>query len=277
MIDKPTSSELIRVVQQLILLAFFFAMRSCEYLNVDNSYWGNKEKERRTKPLTPRSFQFWDNHVIVPHTSPKLRHAQAITITFFFQKRDDRNDPITQNRTGDKRWCPVRAAAAVIERMRQLVKSGWLTEDEYLDTPIFVYETTDGKKGAVTGKAARKILQEFISQTSYRNLGLFADKVGLHSIRSAAAMAMYMNKVPVYTIMLMGRWSSDAFLRYIRKQVEEFGSDVSQQMIKKSMYHQVILASDDDPRNHNPNAFTANMGMGRNGNEHNSTNFAVWS
>ena len=40
-------------------------------------------------------------------------------------------------------------------------------------------------------------------------------------------MAMYLNDVPTYTIMLVGRWSSDAFLKYIRRQVQEFTSGVS--------------------------------------------------
>ena len=35
-------------------------------------------------------------------------------------------------------------------------------------------------------------------------------------------MDVFLGECPVYTIMLIGRWSSDAFLRYIRKQVEQF-------------------------------------------------------
>ena len=76
--------------------------------------------------------------------------------------------------------------------------------------------------------------------------------------------------------MLIGRWSSDAFLRYIRKQVEEFGSDVAKKMIKRSLYHHVILADDEDPQHHNSNSFTANTGMGRNA-EINRNCLLVWN
>ena len=41
-------------------------------------------------------------------------------------------------------------------------------------------------------------------------LGFKGDEVGTHSIRSSLAMALYMTKRPVSTIMLLGRWSSDA-------------------------------------------------------------------
>ena len=53
-------------------------------------------------------------------------------------------------------------------------------------------------------------------------LGIKANDVGTHSIRSAAAMSIYLGVCPVYAIMMIGRWSSDAFLKYIRKQVEQF-------------------------------------------------------
>ena len=44
-------------------------------------------------------------------------------------------------------------------------------------------------------------------------------------------MAMYLAGVPAFTIMLIGRWSSDAFLRYIRRQVQEFSAGVSSKMV----------------------------------------------
>ena len=44
-------------------------------------------------------------------------------------------------------------------------------------------------------------------------------------------MAMYLGECPVYTIMMIGKWSSDAFLRYIRKQVKQFSHNVSRRMI----------------------------------------------
>jgi hypothetical protein len=62
-------------------------------------------------------------------------------------------------------------------------------------------------------------------------------------------MAMYLASVPVYTIMLIGRWSSDALLRYIRRQVQEFSSGVAARMIISSDYFTIPdVASREDPR-----------------------------
>lgn len=74
-------------------------------------------------------------------------------------------------------------------------------------------------------------------------LGFHASDIGLHSARSGAAMAMYLAGVPVYTIMLLGRWSSDAFLRYIRKQVKEFSDGVSSKMLTSEDFFTIPKSS----------------------------------
>jgi hypothetical protein len=82
-------------------------------------------------------------------------------------------------------------------------------------------------------------------------------------------MAMYLGGVPVFTIMLLGRWSSDAFLRYICKQVKEFSKGVSNKMITNENFFTIsnranvegtgqnnsFLPSKLDPRSHNGACF----------------------
>ncbi len=60
------------------------------------------------------------------------------------------------------------------------------------------------------------------------------EDVEMHSIRSGAAMAMYLGECPVFMIMLIGCWSSDAFLRYIRKQVLTKGLILRSEKINKT-------------------------------------------
>ena len=87
-------------------------------------------------------------------------------------------------------------------------------------------------------------------------LGFKKEQVGTHSIRSGAAMAMYLGECPVYTIMLIGRWSSDAFLRYIRKQVEQFSHNVSKRMLR-FLFHRHI--PDLEPSTSSPIAAMASL------------------
>ncbi len=44
-------------------------------------------------------------------------------------------------------------------------------------------------------------------------------------------METYFGEIPIYTIMLISRWSNNAFLRYICKQVEQFSRNVSKKML----------------------------------------------
>jgi hypothetical protein len=103
------------------------------------------------------------------------------------------------------------------------------------------------------------------ASVSSGQLGFEPHEMRTHSLRSGAAMEMYLASVPVYTIMLIGRWSSDAFLQYICKQVEQFSKDVSKQMIKFHSFRTIPdiasrVVSNKDPWqcNHCNNAKTRN-------------------
>jgi hypothetical protein len=245
---------------ELTILAYFFAMRSCEYLKTPG--------ERRTNPLRLRNLVFRTKNKVVPHDDPNLHLADTISITFEYQKRDLRDDSVTQSKSGDAHLCPVRAAAAVVKRLRSFGAKP--------DAHIFTYADENGNVRELTAKAALMHLRDFIG-TVNDNYGLNKEDIGLHSIRASAAMGMYLNGIPVYTIMLLGRWSSDAFLLYIRKQVTEFSNNVSRKMIKNPVYHHVPDADREDPRTHNPMAATANIGMGANGATINRNVFSVWA
>jgi hypothetical protein len=51
-------------------------------------------------------------------------------------------------------------------------------------------------------------------------------------------MAMYLVGVSVFSIMLIGRWSSTAFLKYIGKKAQEFLQGISSKMIKVQTFKQ---------------------------------------
>ena len=259
MITRQCSDPGLKAFHELIHLAFFFAMRSCEYLEVKG--------ERRSDPIRLRNLVFRKGNRIVPHDHPLLANADTVTVTFEFQKKDLRDDPVTQSRTSDAFLCPVRAAATIVRRLQSLGADK--------DTHIYVYKDTNGTLMNLNSKTALIHLRNFIT-TVDENWGLKAKEVGLHSIRSSAAMAMYLNQIPVYTIMLLGRWSSDAFLLYIRKQVTEFSNKVSDMMIQNPAFHHIQAPSREDPRNHNSMAASANMGMGAGGATINRNAFSLW-
>eukprot|EP00957_Ditylum_brightwellii_P006553 496665-Ditylum_brightwellii.AAC.1 len=76
-------------------------------------------------------------------------------------------------------------------------------------------------------------------------------------------MPMFLDNVPVFLIMLMGRWSSDTFLKYIRKQVLESSRGILKRMIKNNLFFTLndMRSSSQDPRMHNPNSFTSHLSV----------------
>jgi hypothetical protein len=225
-------------VAHLCIGALFFAMRSCEYTKVNGT--------RRTKTLTIADFQFYRNRRLVPHHDSELHLADTVSITFRYQKRDERDDTITQHRTLDHTLCPVKAWAYTIRRLLRLPGvHPSTTVDTFMDP-------SNGNPSRFTAAGLLALFRANARAMGQENLGFPAELLGTHSNRSAAAMAMYLNGIPPYTIMLLGRWSSDAFLLYIRKQVQEFSRGVSSRMINTSSFYTIPdeVANPEDPRTH---------------------------
>lgn len=84
----------------------------------------------------------------------------------------------------------------------------------------------------ITSKELIDAINVSAESIGWDKLGVKKGDFGTHSIRSGGAMAMYLDEIPIYTIMLIGRWSSDAFLAYIRKQVDQFTYNIAERMLK---------------------------------------------
>ncbi len=196
-------------------------MRSCEYIQVYGP--------RKTKLLSLGNIKFLKGRRFVPHSDDLLHRADCVSITFELQKRDSKGDVITQHRSSDPLLCPVKIRAKIVKRIRSYpsASDSWTVNS---------FQMADGAIHKFSGKELLNKIRLAAATLGEDELGFTPDKVGLHSARSGAAMAMYLAKVPVYTIMLLGRWSSDAFLRYIRRQVKEFSKGVSDQMISHERF-----------------------------------------
>jgi len=204
-------------------LAFFWCMRSCEYSDVQG--------ERRTKLLCVRNFRFFDEYNRdISQEYHYLHLATTVAITFEFQKKDVRDDTISHQKSGDTlggcEMCPVRAARELILRLR----SYNIPSKKFADTPIN-YVELDGRSFTIPSSLILLRLRQVVSSLGQSVLGFTAEEIGTHSNRSGGAMGMFLAGTPVYTIMLMGRWSSDAFMKYIRKQVLALSHGISSKML----------------------------------------------
>ena len=211
----------------LICGALFFAMRSCEY-----TFTGNGE--RKTRPVRPCDIVFWRKAAVTPHDCPLLHTADSISIDFGDQKSEIKNETVSQDNNGDSDLNPVTLYANTIRRLRSY--------PGYKDTwSICTYH--DGKTFTkINSREVLVVLRSTVDTIGAKTLGFTSDEIGTHSVRASLAMMMYLAREPVYTIMLVGRWSSDAFLAYIEKQVKEFTRGVSSRMLQLDSFFNVPLA-----------------------------------
>jgi hypothetical protein len=103
-----------------------------------------------------------------------------------------------------------------------LVNRIWSYEGVTRDTLVCTFRRIGGRLDTIASSQVLMRLRAAATAIGSARLGFEPKEIGTHSLCLGAAMEMYLVGVPVYTIMLIGRWSSDAFLCYIRKQVEQF-------------------------------------------------------
>ena len=101
----------------------------------------------------------------------------------------------------------------------------------------------DGKITCINSSQALPRLQAVVDLIGVQVLGFTKDDIGLHSIRSGGAMAMFLAGVATIIIMRVGRWSSEAFLEYIREQVEQFTWGVSKKMLQFENFNTIDSSS----------------------------------
>jgi hypothetical protein len=68
------------------------------------------------------------------------------------------------------------------------------------------------------------------------NFGFDPHEIGNKSLRSGAAMSLFLQNVSGDRIMILGRWASRAFLDYIRPQVLEWTNNMSRTMIQNESF-----------------------------------------
>jgi hypothetical protein len=226
-------------VSWLLIGAIFFAMWSCEYLETNSL-----EDCRQTKILLRLRnivFKAHDGRLLCADSKENLAAAKLVIITFEFQKNDRRSTQVHMFSTNDSVLNPVVAWAYTVKRV-------WSYSHASMDSKVCAF---DSKQGRLPIKAdhVRIWLRSVAELVGEDKLGFNKDELGLHSIRSGGAMAMFMSGISTIIIQRVGRWSSEAFLEYIRDQIESFTSGVSQKMIDVNHFHhlevQPMPTSDD--------------------------------
>jgi hypothetical protein len=166
----------------------------------------------------------------MPHDLPGLALAACVTLIFEDQKNREKNDKRSQKRTEDPVLCPVWQAASLIERVRRLVPGF---------TGATAVNTCTHKASQVlvvilqlASGYLRSQLHHLCSSLGDKKVfGFDSMDIGTKSIRSGAAMGLFLANHLTKRIMLMGCWLSQAFLARMRPQVTEWTNNMSRNVI----------------------------------------------
>jgi hypothetical protein len=137
-------TKLEKAMCDLFTGAFFFAMRSCEYLKVSG--------KRRTKIIELGNIRFFKGRRELTHSDKNLKNADSVSITFELQKRDKKSDTVTHHRSNDKIICPVIIWANIVQRIRSYPSSN-------NKTPVNTYTDEKGNSYQITGPQLLKQLR----------------------------------------------------------------------------------------------------------------------
>jgi len=131
-------------------------------------------------------------------------------------------------KSGDPTLCPVILWASIVRRILS-----YPSTDK--NTPVNTI-FTNSKLSTISSATIRVKLRSAASEIGVNTLSFEPANIGTHSIRSGGAMAMYLAQVPTFTIMIIGRWSSDTFIRYIWRKFEQLSLNNSNNMLQHESY-----------------------------------------
>jgi hypothetical protein len=213
----------------LVCAAFFFANRSCEYLKVP--------VRGKTKILVLGNIKFTDStgrKAVDAHHPDFKKKAHYVSITYVDQKSGKKMEVRTQVKTDHEILCPVALWGEVYRRVSSIKGANENTPVNTWQDPLSM------KTIGITATEVITLLRQACDDGGGQDVfGYKSGEVGTHSIRSGAAMALFLAHESVLKIMILGRWSSDAFLVYIRAQVLEWTTGMSKSMIKHLDYTHV--------------------------------------
>ena len=186
-------------------------MRFCEFSAVP--------EKSRTVNIRLGGIRFYSSEfALIPHHHPRLlKLAAFVWVLFEDQKNRLKCDAQTQARTKDPRLCPVLRLGRTVKQVRKFVFN------HNKDTPLCTFHERKRRCCYINQKFCQDFLRKVCRiHGGVKRFGFHPEEIGNRSIRSGAAMALFLNDVLSDKIMILGRWKSKAFLDYIRQQVVQW-------------------------------------------------------
>jgi hypothetical protein len=208
-----------QAIADMIAITFFFLLRPGEYTGTttDDAFFCMQDI----------SFYIGAIRLHTMSASPAdLQAATSVVYTFTTQKNGKRGEKMIHSRSGNALCCPV---CASIRRVKHLRLSGARST-----APIAAYYR-GSLRITVKARDVTDTLRSAMTANGHRT-GVQANEISARSLRAGGAMALLCGKVDFDLIRIIGRWHSDAMIRYLHMQAQPGMQNFAATMFNNGTY-----------------------------------------
>ena len=157
-----------------------------------------------TRILRKGSIRFYRKCHKLTHNSIRIHLVDKVSPTFSTQKNGVKNETVTQWQKG-KPLCPVQIWSDIIS----ILELYPVTSDNTPLNTVWV----ENHKTTITSQMKIKVLRSWTLSFGEEHLGFSHKEIVTHSLQSVFYMDIFLAGVYPETIIIIGRWSINEFLR----------------------------------------------------------------
>jgi hypothetical protein len=212
-------SESDLAIAGMLVIAFFFMLRPGKYTGA-TSYDAPFRQEDVHLYIGGRKLNSHSASLV------ELDAASSVSYKFMTQKNGICDEKLVQGRSGSGLCCLVRATVRRIKH-HGLHKSK-------ANVPSASYYRTS-RRTAIKPKDITDVLCQAMT-SNYHRTGVYASEISARSLRAGGAMTMLFGKIDINSIRMMGRWHSDAMVRYLHVQAQPIIGNYAAKMFNEGTY-----------------------------------------
>lgn len=212
-----------RHATHLCIIGFFWLLRPAEYLK------GTGQTRSQAFRLCDVSFTLAGR--IIPAIDLSLNDVQPrsithATLTFTDQKNAVKGEKISHAATSDSLLCPCKALFRICKHLRR--------DHAPATTPLYTFFANHEAK--TIGPTDITAYLRKSAKALHHLTGIDPAHLSARSLRPGGATALLCANIDADVIQLLGRWKSDAMLRYLRVAALAHSSNLADRMLAAGAY-----------------------------------------
>ena len=232
--DSDISNHSDMSMADMICIAFFFLLRPGEYTGIttdDAAFSLNDVYLYLGKRKLP----------LATATDAELKASTSCALHFTTQKNLRKGDVIAQSSSHHSRCCPVKALVRLVLRHREHFRSKNIPFDGTVQLASYY---SNNRRLRIRSEAVTVHIKE-AARASFHTTGISATDLTARSLRAGGAMALLCGHCDSDTIKLLGRWHSDAMMRYLHQEAQPVLQQLAKKMFNSGRY--TFLTTDSVP------------------------------